>query len=177
MYSEETAEEIRVLARQGKTIRQIVRETGLSRNTVRKYVRESSPPGYGPRSPRPTKLDSYKAYLVDRVASARPDWIPATVLLREIQALGYPGGITQLKAFVADLKPSPVAEPLVRFETEPGQQLQVDFVVIRRGRERLFAFVAGANGNGPRFRSIRLLGPTKRYIKLRCHTSPNRERT
>lgn len=31
--------EIRVLARQGKAVREIVRELGLSRNTVRKYLR------------------------------------------------------------------------------------------------------------------------------------------
>ena len=119
-----------------------MRETGLARNTVRRYARDGASPVYGPREPRPTKLDPYKAYLVDRVASARPDWIPATVLLREIQAQGYPGGISQLKAFLADLKPRPVAEPLVRFETEPGQQMQVDFLVMRRGRDRLSAFVA-----------------------------------
>ena len=64
------------------------------------------------------------------------------MLIREIQAQGYPGGISQLKAFLRELKPQPVAEPLVRFETEPGKQMQVDFVVIRRGRDRLSAFVA-----------------------------------
>ena len=35
-----------------------------------------------------------------------------------------------------------MAEPLVRFETAPGMQMQVDFVAIRRGRDRLSAFVA-----------------------------------
>ena len=84
MYSEETVVEIRVLVRQGKTIRQIVRETGLSRNTVRKYLRDASAPVYGPRLPRPSKLDPFREYLADRVASAAPAWIPATVLLREI---------------------------------------------------------------------------------------------
>ncbi len=33
-------------------------------------------------------------------------------------------------------------EPLVRFETEPGEQMQVDFVVLRRGQDRISAFVA-----------------------------------
>lgn len=142
MYSLETVVEIGVLARQGKTIKQIVRETGLSRNTVRKYLRTQAPPTYGPRAPRATKLDPYKAYLQERVEAARPDWIPATVLIREIQELGYIGGISQLKVFLRSLKPQPVAEPVVRFETAPGQQMQVDFVVIRRGRDRLSAFVA-----------------------------------
>lgn len=134
--------EIRVLARQGRSIKEIARELGVSRNTVRKYVRSEDVPEYGPRAPRPTKLDPYKDYLLARIEAAKPDWIPATVLFREIQALNYPGGITQLKLFLSEHKPKPVKEPLVRFETEKGQQLQVDFVVIRRGQDRLLAFVA-----------------------------------
>lgn len=96
----------------------------------------------GPRTPWPAKLDPYQGYLRERVEAAKPDWIPATVLIREIQAQGYAGGISQLKAYLRELKPTPVAEPLVRFETDPGKQMQVDFVVIRRGRERLSGFVA-----------------------------------
>jgi transposase len=33
-------------------------------------------------------------------------------------------------------------EPVVRFETEPGRQMQADFTSVRRGRQRLIAFVA-----------------------------------
>lgn len=134
--------EISVLARRGKTIKGIARELGVSRNTVRKYLKQKGEPVYGPRLPRPTKLDPYKDYLTLRVEAALPDWIPATVLLREIRSLGYPGGISQLKVFLVTLKPKPAVEPLVRFETKPGQQMQVDFVTIRRGRHRLSAFVA-----------------------------------
>lgn len=39
---------------------------------------------YGPRSPRATKLDAFKGYLLQRIQAARPHWIPAVVLLREI---------------------------------------------------------------------------------------------
>jgi transposase len=63
------------------------------------------------------------------------------VLLREIQAAGYEGGISQLKTYLAPFKTT-AAEPVVRFETEPGQQMQADFTVIRRRRDRLSAFVA-----------------------------------
>jgi transposase len=64
------------------------------------------------------------------------------VLLREIQELGYRGGLTQLKALLNAHKPKPVTEPLVRFETDLGEQMQVDFVVFRRGPDRRSAFVA-----------------------------------
>jgi len=41
MLTQEQAVEIKVLERQWRSIRQIMRETGLSRNTVRKYLRGS----------------------------------------------------------------------------------------------------------------------------------------
>src|SRR5690606_12452458 len=80
-------------------------------------------------------------YLRERVAQAKPRWIPATVLLREIAERGYAGGISQLKAFLAPLKHGE-PEPLVRFETAPGVQMQADFTVVRRGRDPLLALVA-----------------------------------
>ena len=133
--------EIKVLERQGRSIAQIMRETGLSRNTVRKYLRGAAKVQYGPREARPCKLDHFKAYLLERIKQARPDWIPASVLMREIQAVGYTGGISQLKAFVRPFKIVRI-DPVVRFETAPGQQMQADFTTIRRGRDRLLAFVA-----------------------------------
>ena len=96
---------------------------------------------YGPRAPRTTRLDEYKDYLTERVAQARPRWIPATVLLREIRELGYGGGISQLKAWLAPLKKT-APEAVVRFETAPGKQMQVDFTWVRRGRDPLVALVA-----------------------------------
>ena len=47
-------------------------------------------PTYKARSLRPTKLDPDKGYLTERVRQARPMWLPATVLLREIRERGYP---------------------------------------------------------------------------------------
>lgn len=142
MHSLEMFVEIKVLARQGKSIKAIERELGVSRNTVRKYLRCDDLPMYGPRIPRVTKLDPYKPYLLERIEAAKPDWIPATVLLREIRERDYPGGITQLRDFLAECKPKRAEDPLVRFETPPGKQMQADFIVFRRGRDRLSAFVA-----------------------------------
>jgi len=108
---------------------------------VRRYLRDDAARRYGPREPRACKLDDYKSYLRERVEQARPRWIPATVLLREISERGYGGGISQLKAFLAPLKRSE-PEPVVRFETPPGQQMQADFTHVRRGRDPLIALVA-----------------------------------
>jgi transposase len=141
MLTQERAVEVRVLKRQGKSIRAIARELGLSRVTVRRYLRKVGAQRYGPREPRPTKLGPHVEYVLLRVQAARPKWIPATVLLREIRERGYAGGISQLKEYLAPLKRGE-SEPVVRFETEPGEQMQADFTHVRRGRDPLLAFVA-----------------------------------
>lgn len=132
--------EIQILRRQGRSFREIARETGVSVNTVRKYLSVDTMPGYGPRPPKPGKLDPYKRYLEERISAASPYWIPATVLAREIGEQGYDGCVRAVAKFTRSLKPQPVAQPIVRFETEPGHQMQVDWVEFRR--ERLSAFVA-----------------------------------
>ncbi|MCY1473645.1 hypothetical protein D9M68_69340 [compost metagenome] len=127
--------EIRVLAKRGVGVREIARQTGLSRNTVRRYLRDEQAGRYRPRESRATKLEPYHGYLLERIEAARPRWIPATVLLRELRERGYDGGISQLKVFLAPHKRAE-PEPLVRFETAPGKKMQADFTVIRRGRDQ-----------------------------------------
>jgi len=141
MLTREQSVEIRVLARQGKGIRAIARELGISRTTVRRHLADPQAGRYGPRAPRPTKLGPFAEYLRERVEAARPHWIPATVLLRELRERGYEGGISQLKAHLRPFK-QVRPDPVVRFETAPGEQMQADFTVVRRGRDPLLAFVA-----------------------------------
>jgi transposase len=95
MLVAEEAVEIRVLRRQGKSIREIARVLEVSRNTVRRYLRSKGLSRYE-RELRPSKLDPYKHYIAERVKAAAPEWIPATVLLRELRARGYPGEISIL---------------------------------------------------------------------------------
>ena len=60
----------------------------------------------------------------------------------ELRERGYSGGYTMLKLFVASLRPQQSVEPVIRFETGPGEQMQVDWAVIRRGGNRPSVFVA-----------------------------------
>ena len=114
---------------------------GVSRNTVRRYLRGEGLLHYE-RDARPGKLEPYQHYIAERVKAAAPEWIPATVLLRELRAMGYPGGVSILKEHLATLRPVAKPEPLIRFETEPGRQMQADFATIRRGKDRLAVFIA-----------------------------------
>jgi transposase len=81
LITQEQSVEIRVLARQGRGIKAIARQLGLSRNTVRKYLRdEGALPQYQARVPRPRKLDPFKAYLEMRIAPTRRARRPTTTV-------------------------------------------------------------------------------------------------
>lgn len=143
MLSQEMVVTIKVLKKQGNSIKRIVRETGISRNTVKKYLmKPDTEPKYNQLTKRQSKLDPFKDYLQSRIEAAHPDWIPAAVLYEEILGQGYQGKIRILSSYLAQFKPKPKPDPLVRFETLPGEQLQVDFTTIRRGQYALKAFVA-----------------------------------
>ncbi len=129
--------------RQGLSIHEIARRTGRSRNTVCRYIRsETAEPGYRPRPLRPSLLDPFKAYLTERVKTAHPVRLPATVLMREIQEHGYHGQLTILRDYLRTLQPESADDPIVRFETKPGEQMEVDWCQVRRGKHRLSALGA-----------------------------------
>ena len=135
--------ELTVLRRHGASIRELARVTGYSRNTVRRYLRDGEAAGARkPATKRAEKLDDFKDYIVGRMRAASPARIPAAVLFREIKERGYRGGETRVKQFVRTLLPAPVAEPIIRFETEPGQQMQADWATVGRGADRLSVFIA-----------------------------------
>jgi transposase len=134
---------ISVLARHGSSIRAIARSTGLSRNTVRRYLRggEEASVRKAPAK-RVEKLNPFRDYVRERIAAAAPDAIPAVVLFRELRALGYDGCETRVKDFVRGLRTTPAPDPVVRFETEPGRQMQADWATVGRGTGRLCVFIA-----------------------------------
>src|SRR5690606_39143892 len=78
--------DIKAMHRQGRSIRSIAKERGISRNTVRRYLRDEKPPHYAARPKRPSILEPHKDYVTKRIE-----------------------------------------ELTVRFETAPGDQLQVDW--------------------------------------------------
>ncbi len=134
--------EIEVLRKHGFSLRRIAAEVGCAVNTVRSHLAAGEKPKYQRQKKRPSKLSPYEAYLRERQTSAQPLWIPATVLHREIAAQGYRGGMSQLRSFLRQIKPILPPEPVVRFETVPGEQMQVDWVEFRKGHRPLYAFCA-----------------------------------
>jgi len=139
--------DIVALHRQGFSIKAISRRLGISRNAVRRALRRSGPPVRAPQKRPPSKLEPYKDYLLARLAEF-PE-LSTVVLFEEIRAQGYTGGLTILRNFT---RPYRVRrrEPVVRFETPPGRQAQVDWAHlgthVLAGRPTplyLFVFILG----------------------------------
>lgn len=81
MFTFETVMEIKIQHKQGMSSRAIARELGISRNTVKRYLRaQSEPPKYTPRPAVASLLDEYRDYVRQRIADAHPYKIPATVI-------------------------------------------------------------------------------------------------
>lgn len=142
MLTKEAIMEIKILSRQGLSIRAIGRELHISRNTVRKYLRGEAvkpPERTGPGRPR--KLAAYEDWLRRRVQSAHPVRLPATVLHREITAMGFQGTERTVRRFVAGLYLEPAPEPVIQFETAPGHQAQMDWGEYWLGQHKVYAFV------------------------------------
>ncbi len=73
MLTQEILVEIHVLHRQGKSTRSIARALNVSRNTVRKYLRDiARTPTYRRGNDRPSKLEPFKTYLLERIEAAQP---------------------------------------------------------------------------------------------------------
>ena len=132
------------LRRRGWHVKAIARELGLARNTVRAWVRR----GEAARRPvtgRPHKLEKHEAWLRDRfIAGVRN----GDVLRQELAERGVVVSLRTVERCVRPVREqvTDLDRASVRFETGPGQQLQIDFgekwVDVAGERSKAFVFVA-----------------------------------
>jgi transposase len=137
MLDQEKVMELKILNKQGQSMKAIARVSGAARNTVRKYVRDSAT---ALRKPRISRLDPHRDWLLARLGQS--PGIPASVLLRELHERGCDVSGARLRDVVAKLRPRATALPVVRFETAPGVQAQVDFATMSFGEFSFKLFVA-----------------------------------
>ena len=144
MITKEEFVMIHTLYKQGYSIRAISRMTGLDRRTISKRLKEKE---LKPRKKvkYKSKLDPFKEYIKNRIVEALPHRIPSSVIYREILSKGYEGKIRILQSFMSNIYkeflPQKKEEEIVRFETMPGVQAQVDWTVIKKGENPIYAFV------------------------------------
>ncbi len=127
----------------GLSISDIARRTGRDRKTVRRIIGGPLLAEAKQRRRRSHKLDPFCAYLDKRINEGV---FNARKLYAEIRARGYEGGESQVRVFVHPYRAERLPEATVRFETEPGEQAQVDWgsfgYIEEQGRRcHLYAFV------------------------------------
>jgi transposase len=123
MISKEDFAVIKSLDQRGVYQKDIAHELGVHPRTVSRALKRGSAPERE-RKKRGSKLDAHKAK-VDRLLSEGV-W-NTVVILREIQAEGYAGGRTILREYVHPKRALRPGKATVRFETQPGEQLQSDW--------------------------------------------------
>lgn len=131
---------IHTLHKRGYSIRAISKIVGLDRRTISKRLQEKDLKPYK-KVEYSSKLDSFKDYIIKRVNQASPDKIPSSVIYEEIKKYGYDGKIRTLQTFLSTLKNNVKAEDIIRFETKPSYQAQVDWTIIRSGKSPIYGFV------------------------------------
>lgn len=127
MTRQEVWMDVKLMHRQGASVREIARRTGLSRVTVRKILTQKAPKSYGPRSQRPGLLEPYLDWL-GKALEARP-WVRASVLHRELTEQGFTGHYHTVRRWVAQTRREQQARKraAVSFETGPGVEGQFDW--------------------------------------------------
>ena len=119
--------------REGWSIRSLCRHFGISRNRIRRILREAQrqrdngndlPLKTIPRR-RSSKLDAYLPAMKELLE--RYPAITGVRMLEELRDRGYDGGHSILQARLKSLRPKPRCEPDIRFETAPGVQGQMDW--------------------------------------------------
>lgn len=135
------------LVREGLATAVICRELGISRQTAYNWkaagrldsASGEEAAGYGPRSRAGSILDPYKDLIAYRLGEFPR--LSAVRLFAEVREAGYPGGYDLVKRHVQGVRPRPAVEPVVRFETAPGHQGQVDFAQFRLPWGKRFALL------------------------------------
>jgi len=145
--NQRTRNEIIHLRQGGASCRRIARMLGINRKTAAKVIAEHDRAregaGAGMAARRPSLLDAYQqdmAHLIERY----PD-ITAVRLHEELARLGFRGGYTIVKEKLRAIRPQPRRAPVVRVETGPGIQAQMDYACYdidftAEGRRRVYAF-------------------------------------
>jgi transposase len=145
--------QIIMLFAEGWGIRALSRHFAMGRNTIRRILRKNRRhrnQGHDmveQARPKPvlrsSKLDAFRP-LIKALLEEYPD-ITGVRVYEELRAEGFDGGRTIVTDYLRKIRPRPKKEPVVRFETDPGVQGQMDWspytlTFTRTGRQAVLCF-------------------------------------
>lgn len=112
----------RLVLLEGWRVETVARRFGVHHSVVRRALRDE--PGAVP--PRPaSRLDPFKPYIVERLTELPS--LSAVRLRAELLEKGLRLGLTQLRRYVAEVRPPRPRRVYLRVEVEPAEQAQVDW--------------------------------------------------
>jgi transposase len=160
---------IRDLFQKGWTKTAIAEATGFDRKTISKYINSDKVPEAKSRKSKPSKLDPFKPYILQRIQEEATNCV---VLLEEIQAMGYEGQSTILRDFVKPHRAQPKKQATLRFETPPGKQAQMDWAEVGMyevdGKlQKVYAFIMILGYS--RMKYIEFTTDMKLETLMKCH--------
>jgi transposase len=127
MVEQEVVRQMRVLAEAGWGAKRIAREVGVARNTVRRYLRSR---GEAERQERPEarRLTQAEQKRAEELWEGQAEG-NAVVVQALLAEQGVEASVRTVQRAVRDRRQQvhAAAVATVRFETAPGQQMQVDF--------------------------------------------------
>lgn len=149
----ELEHELITMYNEGSSIRQLTRQFQIGRNTIRRILRghdNTRDNGHDlliKKVKRTSKLDDFGPE-IKKLLEKYPD-ITGLRIYEELKAAGYSGGISILRELLKTLR-APQREPIIRFETEPGRQGQMDwspytlkFTRTGKAQVQCFSYVLG----------------------------------
>ncbi|MFH1266701.1 MAG: IS21 family transposase, partial [Planctomycetota bacterium] len=142
---------------EGAPMRRIAEELRISRYRVKRIILDhqdgrargtTHPDLPAPPESRGSVLDGHLPF-VQALLTRWPS-ITALRIHEELRGRGFTGGYTIVKDLVRRLRPAPRRQPVLRFETGPGVQAQMDYAVYEidfteegRRRVNLFSYILG----------------------------------
>ena len=123
MYKEQKIMDAKIMQAKGLRQREIAETLDVSERTVRNYLKAS--PARKDRKKRASKLDPYRK-TIRAIIDENPHY-NIELLFEKLVASGYQGKISILRDYSATVRKRILSEAVIRFETMPGQQAQVDW--------------------------------------------------
>ena len=116
--------QIKAMHGQGMSIKKIARKLHMSKNTVRRYLRNPNPPEFKGNKQQQL-LEPYQQ-AIEKMLKKR---FIGTRIFEELQKLGYSGSLSTIHKGLKRIRPEERQSETAttRFETEPGQQMQYDW--------------------------------------------------
>ena len=117
-------QQVKALSAAGRGIKSIAKQIGVSKNTVRRYLRSTEPPEFKAREYE-KMLDGYKGD-VEKMLTNR---YIGTRIFSELSKIGYQGSLSTVHRYIHEARREEDISSKVttRVETPPGKQMQYDW--------------------------------------------------